>query len=239
MNKITRKTFVFLATLAFAVLASTAALAAAANFQLFGDSVLTSPGYNSVTAAQIRSDGTIAPNYGGVDFVIPAGLIVNDLDTLSADYKFVAGGCGGGSPRFQVNVVTPAGTKNIFVYLGAAPNYNVCALNVWANTLNLASGTNQVDTAQLVGGGPYMTYAAAQAAYGAYEITGIQIVADGSWAVGGTQTVHVDNVKINSLTYSFETANSCKNDGWQQFVSAPGPFTNQGQCVSYFAKGGQ
>jgi len=238
MNKITRKTFLFLATLAFAVLASTAALAAAANFQLFGDSVLTSPGYNSVTAAQIRSDGAIAPNYGGVDFVIPAGLTVNDLDNLSADYKFVAGSCGGGSPRFQVNVVTPSGTKNLFVYIGPPTSYTGCAQNTWANTNNLASGTNQVDATQL-GGGFYMTYAAAQAAYGLYEITGIQVVADGSWAVGGTQTVHVDNVKINTLTYSFETANSCKNDGWQQFLSAPGPFTNQGQCVSYFAKGGQ
>jgi hypothetical protein len=237
MNKITRKTLAFLATLAFAVLASTAALAAAANFQLFGDSVLTSPGYNSVTAAQIRSDVAIAPNYGGVDFVIPAGLTVNDLDTLSADYQFVAGSCGGGSPRFQVNVVTPGGTKNLFIYLGASPNYTGCALNVWANTGNLALGTNQVDSGQL-GGGPYMTYAAAQTAYGVYEITGIQIVADGNW-FAGTQTVQVDNVKINNLSYGFETANSCKNGGWQQFTSAPGPFVTQGQCVSYFAKGGQ
>jgi hypothetical protein len=238
MNKITRKTFVFLATLAFAVLASSAALAAAANYQLFGDSALTSPGYNSVTAAQIRSDGSIAPNYGGVDFVIPAGLTVADLDTLSTDYQFVAGGCGGGSPRFQVNVVTPSGTKNLQVYLGAAPNYTGCSLNTWANTSNLAVAANQVDATQL-GGGFYMTYADAQAAYGAYEITGVQIVADGSWAVGGTQTVQVDNVKINNVTYTFESANSCKNGGWQQFTSAPGPFVNQGQCVSYFAKGGQ
>jgi hypothetical protein len=237
MNKITRKTFVFLATLAFAVLASSTALAAPVNYQLIGDSVLISPGYNSVTAAQIRSDGSIAPNYGGVDFVIPAGLTVADLDTLSTDYQFVAGSCGGGSPRFQVNVVTPSGTKNLFVYLGASPNYTGCAPNVWANTLNLAAPANLVDAAQL-GGGPYMTYAAAQTAYGAYEITGIQIVVDSYW-FAGTQTVQVDNVKINNVTYTFESANSCKNGGWQQFTSAPGPFVNQGQCVSYFAKGGQ
>jgi hypothetical protein len=46
-------------------------------------------------------------------------------------------------------------------------------------------------------------------------------------------------VKINNVTYTFESANSCKNGGWQQFTSAPGPFATQGQCVSYFAKGGQ
>ena len=236
MNKITRKTFVLIATLAFAVLASTGALAAPANFQLFGDSALVSPGYNSVTAAQIRSDASIAPNYGGVDFVIPAGLTVLDLDTLSADYKFAQGSCGGGSPRFQVNVITPSGTKNLQVYLGASPNYTGCA-NAWTNVSNLAVAANQVDATQL-GGGFYMTYADAQATYGAYEITGIQIVADAYW-FAGTQTVQVDNVKINNVTYTFESANSCKNGGWQQFTSAPGPFATQGQCVSYFAKGGQ
>lgn len=238
MNKITRKTFVLIATLALAVLASTAALAAAANFQLFGDSALVSPGYNSVTAAQIRSDASIAPSYGGVDFVIPAGLTVADLDTLSTDYQFVAGSCGGGSPRFQVNVVTPSGTKNLQVYIGASPNYTGCTLNEWKNTSNLAAPANLVDATQL-GGTFYEQYSAVQTAYGLYEITGIQIVADGSWAVGGTQTVQVDNVKINNLSYGFETANSCKNGGWQQFTSAPGPFVTQGQCVSYFAKGGQ
>ena len=237
MNKVTRKTLVLVTTLAFAVLASTAALAAPANFQLFGDSALVSPGYNSVTAAQIRSDASIAPNYGGVDFVIPAGLTVLDLDNLSADYKFVAGSCGGGSPRFQVNVVTPTGTKNLFIYVGASPNYTGCNPNVWANTGNLASATNQVDSSQL-GGGFYMTYLDAQTAYGTYEITGIQIVVDANW-FAGTQTVQVDNVKINNLSYGFETANSCKDGGWQQFTSTPGPFANQGQCVSYFAKGGQ
>jgi hypothetical protein len=29
---------------------------------------------------------------------------------------------------------------------------------------------------------------------------------------------------------------SCKDGGWRKFVSSPGPFQNQGQCVSYFAK---
>jgi len=32
------------------------------------------------------------------------------------------------------------------------------------------------------------------------------------------------------------TKDDCKDGGWQNFISSPGPFTNQGQCVSYFAK---
>jgi len=31
----------------------------------------------------------------------------------------------------------------------------------------------------------------------------------------------------------------CKNGGWKNFPSPPGPFKNQGQCVSYFASGGK
>ena len=59
------------------------------------------------------------------------------------------------------------------MYLGAAPYYTGCALNVWSNTSNLAAGTNLVDAAQ-IGGSPYMLYADAQTAYGAYPIVGIQ-----------------------------------------------------------------
>jgi hypothetical protein len=54
--------------------------------------------------------------------------------------------------------------------------------------------------------------------------------------------VLVDNVMINSTTYMFEpepTNDSCKKGGWQDFTSSPGPFKNQGDCVSFFASGGK
>lgn len=239
MNQITRKTLVLITTLAVVALASSLALAAAANYALFGDAQLVSPGFNSPTAAQMRSDAATPPQYGGVDFTTPDGLTVADLDTLSTDYQFTTGTCGGGSPRFQINVIDPNTNtaKNIFVYLGPAPSYTGCLANVWSNTGNLAAPTNLVDASQL-GGGFYMTYADVQTAYGSYTITGIQIVTDGDW-FAGTQTVQVDNVVINAQTFTFESADSCKKGGYTQFTSAPGPFKNQGQCVSYFAKGGQ
>ena len=31
------------------------------------------------------------------------------------------------------------------------------------------------------------------------------------------------------------TKDSCKHGGWQNIPSPPGPFKNQGQCVSFFA----
>lgn len=206
-------------------------LAAAGNYTLFGDAALVSPGYNSPTAAQIRSDPAIAPGYGGVDFNVPAGLTLADLNTLKTDYKFTAGSCTNGSPRFQVNVTTPTGPENLFVYLGLPPNYTGCPAGVWSNTGNLAAPTNLVDATQL-GGTFYEPYAAVQAAYGSYAVTGIQIVVDSGYVA--PQTVLVDNVMINDATFTFESADSCKNGGWQNFTSAPGPFRNQGECVSYF-----
>jgi hypothetical protein len=95
-----------------------------------------------------------------------------------------------------------------------------------------------VDTSQLPGGTFYDTWAHAQAAYGTLTITGIQLVTDAGWLFA-EQTVLVDNVMINSMTYTFETKDSCKNGGWQDFTSSPGPFKNQGDCVSFFASGGK
>lgn len=208
-------------------------------YTLFGDAALVSPGNGSPTAAQIRSDATIAPFYGGVDFGFPTGLTVAGLNALSTDYMFTSGSCGGGSPRFVATVTngTVAGTGSISFYIGPPPNYTGCPLNVWGNTGNLASAANLVDATQL-GGLFYEPYAAVQAAYGSYTVTDLAVVDDSYW-FAGTQTVLVDNVQINNSTTTFENAQSCKDGGWKTFTSSPGPFKNQGDCVSYFATGGK
>ncbi len=212
---------------------------AASGYHLFGDAEIVSGG-NPGNAARIRSDPSIPPGYGGVDFDTPAGMTVSGLTNLSTDYKFTAGSCGGGAPRFQINVTdgTGSGTGNIFVYIGPLPNYTGCTAGVWANTGNLL--LFPVDTSQLPGGTFYDTWAHALATWGDDAVTGIQLVTDGSWAVtGGVQTVLVDNVMINSTTYTFENADSCKDGGWEDITSSPGPFKNQGDCVSFFASGGK
>ena len=204
---------------------------AASGYSLFGDATLVHPGNASNTAVQLRSAGA---GYGGIDFNTPA-MTVSQLNDLSTDYIFTDGSCGGGSPRFQLNV----GGANIFVYIGPQPSYTACPMNVWLNTGNLLTPASLVDTSQLPGGSFYDTWGAAQLRYGGQAITGIQLVADAGWMFG-TQTVQVDNVMINSTTYTFEpapTKDSCKKGGWQDFTSSPGPFKNQGDCVSFFANG--
>jgi YVTN family beta-propeller protein len=39
-----------------------------------------------------------------------------------------------------------------------------------------------------------------------------------------------------TLTVNPGTKDGCKDGGWQNYISFPGPFKNQGQCVSYFAR---
>ncbi len=213
-----------------ALVQGTTATAAAGGYHLFGDATLVHPGNASNTAVQLRSVGA---TYGRVDFDTPSGVTVSQLRNLSTDYMFTAGSCGGGSPRFQINV----GGANIFAYIGPSPGYTGCSMNIWLNSGNVLFPF--VDTSQLPGGNFYDTWAHAQTAYGSMTITGVQLVADAGWKFG-TQTVQVDNVMINSTTYTFDpapTKDSCKKGGWQSFTSSPGPFKNQGDCVSFFANG--
>src|SRR6266550_3112654 len=86
---------------------------ALAGYSLFGDAQIVSPGNNSPNAAQIRSTCPGGPGmcflnntftFGGIDFDLPSGLTFANFMTLATDYKFTDGSCGGGGPRFQLNV---------------------------------------------------------------------------------------------------------------------------------------
>lgn len=220
---------------------------AASGYQLFGDATLVSGG-NPGMAAQLRSDND--PGYGGVDFDVSA-MTFAQLTQLSTDYNITNDQCGAGSPRFQINVSTASGTKNIFVYLGPSPAFIGCAPG-WQSSGNLIGNNDPCrwDTSQLTPGTQCNTYAGTLASFGGLTITGIQLVVDSGWnalASGGDgeQTNLVDNVRINSDTFTFDDAvnpsdkEDCKNGGWQDFETSPGPFKNQGDCVSYFATGGK
>jgi hypothetical protein len=207
---------------------------AASSYHLFGDAQIVSGG-NPGSAAQLRSSAT-PPGYGGVDFDVPAGMTVGQLNYLATDYKFTAGSCGGGAPRFQLNADNGTNSGNIFVYIGPPPGYTGCPAGVWTPTGDLLQSALFVDTSQLPGGTFYDLWELALVKYGSYALTGIQLVTDAGWMFG-TQTVLVDNVQINEDTYTFESKDSCKNGGWRDFTSSPGPFKNQGECVSSFARG--
>lgn len=218
----------------FMVLSTSPAIAADA-YTLFGEASYVA-GNASPRGVETNSDST-APGYGGIDFTVPSGLTVADLDTLSTDYKVTVGGIGGGSPRFVAEVDTLSGTEYILFYIGGLGP--TPADNTWYNSGNIASPTSLVD----VTGGVYQyqtPYSGVQTSMGSYPVTGIWIVTDAGWAVsGGTQTVVFDNSMINTMVYDYELApvivpankDECKNDGWKTFTNPS--FKNQGECVSW------
>jgi hypothetical protein len=62
----------------------------------------------------------------------------------------------------------------------------------------------------------------------------ITVWQDGWPAAGANDVLAIDNVRADLLR---PTKDDCKDGGWQNFPSPPGPFKNQGQCVSHFAAG--
>ncbi len=229
-----------MSVLAFGFSAATAG--AAPNYTLFGDATVVEPGHNSAHAAQLVSDDD--PAYGGVEFNVPAGTTFGSLNSIATDYNVTEDNCGVGSPRFQVEVTTPDGPKNIFVYLGPAPNYNECTPDTWVASGDLLDDSLAIDTSQLSGGTFYDTYADALAEFGTYPVTGISVVVDAGYSSDdGEQTILIDNVQINDQTTTFEpespvtpaSKDQCKKDGWKTF----GMFKNQGDCVSYVATNGR
>lgn len=218
-------------------------------YTLTGKAAYVMPGNASNQAVSLTSactagypactnDGSLTVS--GIDIAVPAGMTFSSISNLLVDYNITEGDCGGGSPRFQINI----GTANLFVYLGPAPNFTGCPLNTWTNSGDLIKSTDaRFDGSQLSSlGGTYgMTYAQALAAFGTQTVTGIQLVVDGGWSTLPAQTVLVDNLVFNADTFSFEptTKDACKDGGWLNFTFEPGPFTNQGDCVSYFATAGK
>lgn len=178
---------------------------AAGRFTLFGDATRIHPGFNSHTAIQLRSVGS---GFGGIDFKVPTGLTFGQVQRLGTDFKFTAASCGVGSPRFQINV----DGKNVFVYIGPPPNYTGCPMGVWRDTGNLVAPASFVDTSQLPGGTFYDTFASADAKFGSHAVTGIQLVTDAGFMFG-TQTVLVDNVRINNAKFTFEGRGHGSEDG--------------------------
>jgi|SRR6516162_15483 len=203
-------------------------------YTLFGSASYVSPGHNSNRAVMLVADGNANPAiYSGVDFAVSSALTINDLNRLSTDYDFTASSCGVGSPRFGIQLdAYPNGT--IFVYIGPPPSYAGCPAG-WTNTGNLLTAASNVDTSQLPGGNFYDTWGAAQARYSGSIVTDIFVVSD--YGPAGSQTVLIDNTDVNGMLYDYEftSKDDCKGGGWKNFTVSPGPFKNQGDCVSYFA----
>jgi hypothetical protein len=178
------------------VLAVAGPAAAAPRWEAFGDveAVKDRPG-DWVVA--LTSDMNAELPFAGIAWEPKKELTFSDLKRLSADFN---GAYGGGSPRFQINVLTADGeVKNIFVYLGSEPDF-IGRTEGWESTGNLiGSADARWDTSQLVAGTQVNDYEGALAIAGDLSVVGVQLVVDGGWLFSdGVQTVLVDDVRVNS-----------------------------------------
>jgi hypothetical protein len=171
--------------------------ALAADFTLHGGAKKVDGGVRLVSDL---SDDRAVNDASWVDFVAPAGLTFSGISSLSTEYRLTESSCGGGSPRFQINV----GGKNVFVYLGPSPSFTGCAQGTWLASGDLVGTSDacRVDTSQLAAGTQCSTWAAAVALLGSQAVTGIQLVVDSGWFFSDKeQQVLARNVTINSRTF--------------------------------------
>jgi hypothetical protein len=230
-----------------AAVLATAPTAFAADFTLHGGA---QAGIGNVKLVSDLSDGTAANDVSWIDFTVPAGLKFSDLASLSTQFNVTDDDCGGGSPRFQVNV----DGKNVFVYLGPSPSFTGCTSNTWLSSGNLVGTSDacRVDTSQLSPGTQCTTWAAALALLGTHAVTGIQLTVDGGWFFADKeQTILVRNVTINGNTFITPQEPSKQNPAKlcsAQRASLGAPAFNElwgtnandrnafGKCVSAMAK---
>lgn len=193
-----RRLITMAAVMAFGAVFATAALAATAN--PFGGA--TESG-GTLTLVSNTGDADTANDSSGASFAGTGVTTFASIATLSAEFNVTDDDCSGGSPRFQVEVETASGAKNVFVYLGPTPSFTGCSQNAWISSGNLVGSTDgRFDTSQVQSGTQVSTYAQALALVGSLTVNRISIVVDSGWAFADKeQTVQVRNVKVNDSTF--------------------------------------
>ncbi len=179
------------------LLAAPAAIAAPAQFSLGGGAQAE---VGHVRLVSDLSDTPTINDSSWIELSVPAGLTFGGITSLSTEFNVTDDGCGGGSPRFQIQV----GGKNVFVYLGPSPSFTGCTLNTWLASGNLVGTSDpcRVDTSQHAPGTQCTTWAAAVALLGSQPVQGIRLVVDSGWFFADKeQTVLVRNVTLNGRTF--------------------------------------
>jgi hypothetical protein len=182
-----------------AMLAVTAVGAAQNGFSasLFGGAVAEK---GDVKLVSDLSDASTANDFSGIRISVPAGTTFADLKTLSTEFNVTDDDCGGGSPRFELDL----GSQNVFVYLGPSPSFTGCAKNTWLSSGNLIGNNDACrwDTSQVSSGTQCNTYTGTLALIGTRAITQIRLVVDSGWFFADKeQTVLVRNVRVNGQTF--------------------------------------
>ena len=186
----------FITLLATLVIVAFVPSAGAASGTLFGGASMAG---NQVKLVSDLSDASATNDASGINFTATGVTTFSSLTTLATKFNVTDDGCGGGSPRFQLNI----DGKNVFVYLGPSPTFTGCTLNTLVDSGNLIGNNDacRYDTSQLSPGTQCNTYVGTLALLGSHTVTGIQLVVDSGWFFADKeQTVNVCDIRINTST---------------------------------------
>jgi hypothetical protein len=181
--------------LAILVMVAFVPSAGAVTGTLFGGATMQGNQVKLVSDTTTPSSGVNISDLGTLTFA--------QLTQLATKFNVTNDDCGAGSPRFQINVSTTSGTKNVFVYLGPSPNFTGCTPNTLVDSGNLIGNNDacRFDTSQISPGTQCSTYAQARALVGSLPVTGIQLVVDsGFFFADKEQTVLVCDIRVQSTT---------------------------------------
>jgi hypothetical protein len=144
-------------------------------------------------------DSDPANDFSTLSFDPAETLTVADLTNLTAVYDVLAGNCGGGSLRWEID--TTAG--NVFVYYGTFPNFTDCDGAESQSGVNLLSLDDaRVDSSQVQAGTQYNTWNAFVAAFGTLVVEDVRLVTDGGWSqAGGLQSFDIAAASVNDNTF--------------------------------------
>jgi probable HAF family extracellular repeat protein len=101
-------------------------------------------------------------------------------------------------------------------------NYSISGIPTWLNA-NITSGTATTTPVTVT-----------------FSLTTLGSLTPGSYAATiaftNTNNGNGNTTRTATLTVNAGSKDGCKDGGWQNYIFSPGPFKNQGQCASYFAK---
>jgi hypothetical protein len=154
------------------------------------------------------------PSHGGVGaawvFVHSAGALV-----VSPTTNIVASGT-------QGQAFSPASFQYQLTSTIGSVNFQITGIPTWLNA-NFTSGTATTTpitvTFSLINPGSFSPGSNS-----------------GTLAFTNTSNGQGNTTRTATLVVNAGTKDGCKDGGWKNYISFPGPFKNQGQCVSYFAQ---
>jgi len=178
---------------------------AAGTFSADGDVEVIAGSKKNQKVLLVESDVSEAVPYGAIEYTPRRRgknvLELDELKQLSVTYQIIAGGAGGGSPRFSIGLDTDGDGElngNVFVYVGDPPNFTSGTTGLISSGNLLADGELRFDATQ-VGGTFYMSYDEVIELVGDAEVLSVDFVVDAGWFVsGGSQAVVVTDLRIHT-----------------------------------------